>query len=245
MHWKTATAEHIGKRFEQQDRAAIFESADGQRYLLALADGMGGHQGGALAAETLVKVAGEQWEREADNLVRHHPERFLKQVCFKAHQEINRVGKAQELNPHSTCVLLLLSEIHAWWSHLGDSRLYHFREGRLLRRTRDHSLVQMLVDMGRIREEEMATHQDQGCLLRGLGGNEISEPECGGGETQPGDVFILCSDGLWEHVSPEEMHQTLDPGDLPHSAARLVTRAFSRGGEHCDNITLAVAWRED
>ncbi|MCP4699896.1 MAG: serine/threonine-protein phosphatase, partial [Gammaproteobacteria bacterium] len=129
------------------------------------------------------------------------------------------------------------------WTHLGDSRLYHFREDNLQIRTKDHSIVQMLVDMGRIREEDMATHRDQGRLLKGLGGDEPPELEFHHSLALAGDAFILCSDGLWERLSAKEMQQHLQPFGLKKKAKNLVELAARRGGKYGDNVAAAAAYR--
>jgi serine/threonine protein phosphatase PrpC len=239
--WKTAKAEHIGGRAEQQDRSVILVPPQADRCLLVVADGMGGHRGGALAAQAVVDTARAIWENQPGVMGR--PVDLLEHIVLSAHHAVNAVGEAHGLNPHSTCVLLLLEGERAWWSHVGDSRLYHFHADRLQGRTRDHSLVQMWVDMGRIREEDMGSHQDQGCLLRGLGGYELPEIEHGEAVTQAGDGFVLCSDGVWEHASVEEMQQSLRAPDLEPAAQALVRQARERGGKTCDNLSLLLARR--
>jgi serine/threonine protein phosphatase PrpC len=99
---------------------------------------------------------------------------------------------------------LYIEDNQAWWAHVGDSRLYHFNRKKLLSRTKDHSIVQLLVDLERISEEEMATHPDQGRLLKGLGGDEPIKPDFGQATLHAGDSLLLCSDGFWEQISPQK-----------------------------------------
>jgi serine/threonine protein phosphatase PrpC len=240
MKWQTASAEAIGGREEQQDRAACYAAPDGSAALVAVADGMGGHRGGALAAQSVVDAAGSVWR---DPSGRGTPRDLLAGLCSAAHEAINAAGKAKGIQPHSTGVFLLVGPDRADWAHVGDSRLYRFANGRLVERTRDHSVVQLLVEMGEVEEGEMATHPTQNRLLRSLGGQETPEPDFGGAELGPDDSFLLCSDGLWETVTVEEMAAALSADDLDRAARMLVALAAERGGPMGDNVTVALARR--
>lgn len=240
MHWNLACANHIGGRREQQDRCATFSQASA--HLLVLADGMGGHQGGSLAAEAVVAAGGAAWAELAREITTVAPNFVLRRVCEEAQARIHAINREQDIYPHSTCVVLFLRDYHAWWTHLGDSRLYHFRGERMLSRTRDHSVVQMLVDMGRVRDEDMGRHPDQGRLLKGLGGDERLALDYFEAATQPEDFFLLCSDGLWEQVQPSEMPaRVLQPPALAQAAQALVDLAAERGGDGGDNVAVALA----
>ena len=241
MRWQLATAGHIGGRMEQQDRTALFNATDRDDHLLIVADGMGGHQGGALAAQTVVDTAQMLWAQYKEGREITRPANFLYRLLTQSHQAINQVGAANDLTPHSTCVALFLRENKAWWTHLGDSRLYHFRKDEMLQRTRDHSLVQILVDMGRIDEDEMGTHPDQGCLLKGLGGDETLDLECTQEDLQDDDAFLLCSDGLWERIKPDEMYAHFSTMPPTQAATTMVDIAVERGGAKGDNVSIALA----
>jgi serine/threonine protein phosphatase PrpC len=206
---------------------------------MVLADGMGGHSGGALASAAVTAVAGRLFTRfrpQSDN-----PGDFLRQVINAVHQEINLIGKREDLTPHSTGVFLLLTNGHAHWGHVGDSRLYHFRHGKLLVRTLDHSMVQLLKEMGKIKEEAMAKHPDQGRLLTSLGGSEQPDPSFGSAPVQEGDAFLLCSDGLWETIQLPEMAAAFGGQDLAAAARDLVDQAAQRGGVKGDNVSVVLA----
>ena len=198
MIWQAAKAAAIGGRKEQQDRVELFEARDGSERLLALTDGMGGHSGGALAAEALVTTARELWQKHLINPTA--ADLLLSAIIESAHQRINAIGEEKGLSPRATAVLLHLTDDKAHWTHVGDSRLYRFRGGDLLGRTHDHSVVQMLVDLGKVAEQEMGTHPDQNRLTQSLGGDKDPEPEPDAAEVAVGDGFLLCSDGLWEQV---------------------------------------------
>lgn len=231
----TAHALHIGGREEQQDSAAVLQSGD--EALLVLADGMGGHAGGQLASAAVVATAERLWQDGAD---RSDPGAFLTRIFEEAHAEINRIGEERGINPRSTGVLVHLRDNKATWTHIGDSRLYRFRGTDVLGRTHDHSVVQMLRDMGKISEEEMGHHPDQNRLTHSLGGETDPEPEIETADVQPGDAFVLCSDGLWEMVSPEEMAAAA-AGDLKEQAGSLAAHANERAGAGSDNISIVMA----
>lgn len=237
MKWQTATADAIGGREEQQDRAVCFAAPNGHNCLVVVADGMGGHRGGALAAQSVVEAAAAVWH---DPQLDNPPEDVLTSLCFAAHDAVNRAGKAHGIQPHSTGVFLWLTGGNAYWAHVGDSRLYRFVHGRLLGRTRDHSVVQLLVDMGEVTEEQMATHPTQNRLFRSLGGDEAPEADFGSAEVGDADAFLLCSDGLWETVTVEEMAAALSAEDLQRAATMLVGLAADRGGPTGDNVTVAL-----
>jgi serine/threonine protein phosphatase PrpC len=237
MTWRFGIASDIGGRDEQQDRVEIIASTGGDDYLIVVADGMGGHRGGAFAAQAVVDSAKRFFETASVT----DPLASLGKLCAQAHQAVVDVGEQGSQPPGSTCVLLYLSADEAYWAHAGDSRLYHFRNGKILTRTMDHSMVQLLVSRGKMAEAEMATSPLQNQLYMRLGGEQQPKPEFGAAEVQQGDVFMLCSDGFWGAVDPEEVGAVLSEKDLEAAAERLVQLARERGGNGGDNITVAMA----
>lgn len=238
MKWQAATAERIGGREEQQDRVGFFHSRDGTACLLLVADGMGGHRGGSLAAQTLLEIAETKWDSCGG--APKDPKQFLENLCQDAHQEINLRGREQGLDPRSTVVALIVQESSACWVHVGDSRLYLFRGQELRVRTRDHSLVQELVEAGQIAEEDMATHPDQNKLLRSIGGEYPPETTHGSTSLRPTDPLLLCSDGFWEQITAEEMAVALAARNLDESLNHLADLAVRRGGPSGDNVAVAA-----
>jgi serine/threonine protein phosphatase PrpC len=240
MNWEIAYNNHIGGREEQQDRIATFSTADNQQHLLVAADGMGGHQGGSLASEMVIKTAELAWQQFTDEDI----PQFLQNIIEQAHENINNIGKEYNISPRSTCVLAYIKDQYIWWAHLGDSRLYHFRGTKLLKRTKDHSIVQLLHDLGRIKEEQMATHPDQGSLLKGLGGeDEDIQADFGEAKLHPGDSIVLCTDGFWEHITTEQLATSLQQTKKPLKPRiqQLVTDALKNGGAEGDNISIIAA----
>ena len=188
---ETACYADIGARGEQQDRVAVF--AREEQRLLVLADGLGGHADGAMAAQAVIDVAREQFQAP----VEHAPADLLSGIVRGAHERIRGMGAERGGSPHSTCVLLHVGESAAVWAHVGDSRLYRFRHGRLMARTLDHSLVELQRLQGRIDSEQMKRHPDQGRLLEALGADRLPQPDTGEWRVSAGAGFLLASDGLW------------------------------------------------
>ncbi|MFQ5675602.1 MAG: PP2C family protein-serine/threonine phosphatase, partial [bacterium] len=208
-------------------------------------DGMGGHAGGALAAEAVIESAQEAWHSlSAASLVL--PKDFLAATCTRAHKQIREIGRQHGVFPKSTCIFLYLSENQAHWAYVGDSRLYHVRDGRILFRTRDHSVVQMLADKGKIKEKETGRHRDQNRLLQALGSEDGVVPDFGFAQLKWEDTFLLCSDGLWEVFSPEEIESWMGEGLDPEAVEQWVEEAVRRGGENGDNVSLVLAkWKQN
>jgi PPM family protein phosphatase len=232
--WDRGAASELGARHEQQDCWGIFQSPDQRGLLAILADGMGGHLDGALGAQLVVDEARKFVQDPA--AARVDPRAALDHLCRRMHDTIN----SQSETARSTVVMVWLEGGQAYWLNVGDSRLYHFRDGQRLMRTRDHSAVQLLMDLGEIDESEMATHPAQNRLYRCLGGADPPKPDLGQLAIQTGDLLALCSDGVWEHVPEAEFWDTARANG-PAAAARLLTaRAVQRGGAAADNATLIL-----
>jgi PPM family protein phosphatase len=164
-----------------------------------------------------------------------------------------RVPGTARADMHSTVVCLVLDFVGhaAHWAHAGDSRLYWFRAAQVLDRTRDHSLVQSLVDAGMLAEHEMRTHPKRSELRSALGITddqlEVAVAD-GGRPVQPGDVFLLCTDGLWEYVDDAVLESTLaaaaTPDDWLDALAAEVTQAAAHKTSH-DNFSALVVWTRD
>ena len=236
---ETAMWAHIGGREEQQDRVAVFQDPGAQ--LLVVADGLGGHESGASAAQAVVDAARDELECAGGF---QKAEGHLAAIVADAHRRINAIEAAglRVERPHSTCVLLHVAGGVATWAHVGDSRLYRFEDGRLADRTIDHSVVEMMRLRGQITEEEMKTHPDQNRLYEALGGAQVPEPEFGSKIVTAGDAFLLASDGVWENVSNAELERVLDGQDFTVALKGLVAEARASGGPKCDNLA-AAAWR--
>ncbi|MGE0155081.1 MAG: PP2C family serine/threonine-protein phosphatase [Reyranellaceae bacterium] len=240
MAWDIATAQSPGGRENQEDAFLIVPEAGGGPLFLAVADGAGGHADGEKASQAAVaslKDAMAQAPRDAAAA-----KSWLAQAIAGAHRRIGALGQGVAA-PRSTLVALWSQGGRAVAGHVGDSRLYHFSDGKLAFRSRDHSVVQLLVDMGRLKEEDIADHPDRSRLTRALGGGEAVDADISDFVLAPGDGLALCSDGVWEHIQPPELATALRTQDLDRAARELVQLAVKRGGADADNATLVLARR--
>ncbi|ATE59131.1 PP2C family protein-serine/threonine phosphatase [Thauera sinica] len=237
---ETCVAQHIGDRAEQQDRVGLFTHPTRPEILLAiLADGMGGHSGGAMAAEQVV-IKGRQ---DLDVFAPRHEtaEQLLGSVLADAHTVIRLTRFTSEQDPHSTAVVLLLQGDMVTWAHCGDSRLYHFRGPEIVARTEDHSLVGELQRQGRLDEHQARSHPQRNVLLSCLGSDREPRIEYGHArQLAEGNSFLLCSDGLWAYFSDDELAQTVHEHSARAAAETLIGRARERAAGGGDNISLAI-----
>lgn len=243
MPWRFDQASHVGGRREQQDRVGVFSVREEERHLIVVADGMGGHRDGAVAADTVLATA----ERAFASGGQQAPQELLSDLCAAAHRSVKALGPGGGKSPGSTCVLLYLCGAEAYWAHIGDSRLYHFRDGHTQFATVDHSLQELMKVHGDGAAGDPGANALRHRLYMRLGG--AREPEATFGSTMvlPGDLFLLCSDGFWASVSPAETTSLMGDGAFPEGSAHsLVALARMRGGKRGDNIGLALAqWRPE
>jgi serine/threonine protein phosphatase PrpC len=232
MSWQFSKASHIGGREEQQDRVSILTSNFYSACILA--DGVGGHKGGAMAAQILLEECEKLWPPTIP------PKIWLEIICQHTHRQIKQQGKAKKISPKTTCVILLVKKNRIYWTHVGDSRLYHIRKNRIIQQSEDHSIAQILLAMGKIRAEQMANHPDKNRLLKSLGGEEKMTIEMHESRIKSGDGLVLCSDGLWESIHTGEFSYALKQADLQQAAEQLVKRAVQRGGEKGDNVSVCL-----
>jgi serine/threonine protein phosphatase PrpC len=239
----------IGKRPYQQDRLAQWHTRDA--LFMVVADGMGGHAHGDIAAQITVDCLGAAFRNEAKPAVAE-PDKFLFAAITRAHAMILHQTQRQGLafdatnSPRTTVVACLVQGGYAFWSFVGDSRLYVIRDGRILTRTRDHTPVQMLVDAGRIREEAAATHPDRNKLLQCLGGPRPPRVEpTAQARLLEDDLVVLCSDGFWGPLTQRQLLMGLLGKELKKALPELLTLSETRAGPRCDNLSvLAIHWHD-
>lgn len=233
-------AQHQGDRKEQQDRVAILPHQKARGVALAVvADGMGGHTGGALAAEQVVHTASTNLQHfsPADD----PPQQMLQTSLLEAHTMIKASRFMNEKDPHSTAVMLLLQPGRVSWGYCGDSRLYRFRGDRLAFRTVDHSYVEHLVAIGKITPEQALIHPNRNILLTSLGGREDPRFDFGAADDLAGgDSFLLCSDGLWAYFSEAELGGVIAAYSARQASEILIGRARERAHGEGDNVSLAI-----
>ncbi len=239
MTWRFELATDIGGRAEQQDRVEVLVAPDRpDDYLVILADGMGGQLDGAAAAQSVIDTARHAFT----NTPAANPKQFLTDLCRKAHDAITDIGRQRQTNPASTCTILYIRDNEAYWVHVGDSRLYHFKADKLLSRTQDHSVSELLKGDGQPGRPEHSSNSADNRLYMCLGGQNELTPEFGATAVGENDWFMLCSDGFWQHVDPNEVIQVLKSSSSKRKAARdLAIVAKRRGGAYGDNVSLALA----
>lgn len=245
MKYSIVKESRIGARKLNQDRVANW--ASGRAVLLAVADGLGGHAHGEVAAQMAVDHLGRAFGQEAQPAL-PQPELFLPRALAAAHVAILREAESRRMRevPRTVIVACLVQDGVAHWAHIGDSRFYLFRKGRIVARTRDHSLVQQLVDEGRIREEAAASHPDRNRLLQCLGGVHAPRVDAGSERLEKDDVCLLCSDGLWGPLTQRQLVHALSTQPLPQAVESLLELAEARAAHEADNTSVvAMAWGEE
>ena len=198
---------------------------------------MGGDGAGELASEGVSLVARQLWQqgewREQPGPV------FLEALCQQAHMELRRRGQGLASGePHSTVVALLIRNDRVCWVHVGDSRLYLFQGRRCLWQTEDHSVSQLKVRRGELDAAQVADDEDQHKLLQGLGGPMPPQVEHGAAVLRARQAFVLCSDGVWEHLSSEELGQFAQRRDQQDALREAITLVLERAGAAGDNAAL-------
>ena len=235
----------IGRRKVNQDRGAYSYSRD--VLLLVLADGMGGHARGELAAEIAVNTINNRFQTEARTALRR-PREFIEGAIHAAHRAI--VAYADQNNmlecPRTTVVVCVVQSGRAVWGHVGDSRLYCFRGGQLATSTADHSRVQQLIDAGIITRAQAAVHPDRNKIYNCLGG--VTPPTVTLSEEWPlaiGDSLWLSTDGFWAQFDAHRLAQLAAGETIVDLVPRLMLEAERKAGADADNLTVvAVTWEE-
>lgn len=222
-------------RSENQDRMSGTSVPLGRLFIVA--DGMGGHRGGALAAQLVVQGLQQHLELAAELPV----EEAIKKAFQAANDTVYRQAHAGDPAVEgmgSTAVVLLVCGSSARVAHVGDSRAYLYRNGVLKQLTRDHTVVQRMVDAGMLKPEEAAGHPDSNLLVRAMGNRpEVDVDISTELPVEEGDAFLLCSDGLSTYVAREAIENVLrGSASAQEVADALVELALESGGP--DNITV-------
>lgn len=231
-----------GGRSWNQDHVGYVRLADDRGAWVALADGLGSHRGSGQAAEVAVNAALHRSMQSGADLTSS----TVESVMEAAHQAVVRAARSADHEARGMRTTLVILGVHqraAIWGHVGDSRLYHIRDHRVVERTLDDSVVEVLYRDGQISEEEMGSHPDRNQLLRTLSGEESFRARVRDSvvELQAGDRFFLCTDGAWERLPTRDIERL---SRRCHSAGEfgeaLMAEVFSDGSEGRDNVSLAV-----
>jgi len=220
-------------RENNQDYYGSYDTINGK--LIIVCDGMGGYEGGEIASQMAVDIIKD----EVSNKQGLSKNKLLSDALVRAH---NSIKQRQTENPDiadmgTTAVALLLDDHQFWYAHAGDSRLYLSRNGKITRLSKDHSLVQQMIDGGIITERDAKEHPKKNIITRALGAKDGTPDVSGPFTAYQGDKFLLCSDGLHDYLNDEEIEKIMQ--NSPQEASeKLVNLANERGG--ADNITVQV-----
>ena len=232
-----------GPRQYNQDRLAYSYSKDA--LLLVVADGMGGHRHGEIAAQLAVTTMTDAFQRLAVPML-SSPAKFLIDHMQQIHDMIDQLTQEQELveSPRATIVAAVVQRGVLYCAHVGDSRLYHFRDGHLLYRTEDHSIVQSLYSKGIINKDDMSTHPYRHKVYSCLGGDvppkiDLSDRH----ELAEGDTILLCTDGVWGAVADEQIKRILNSPSITEGITTLLDQAENASQEQGDNMSaIGLQW---
>jgi serine/threonine protein phosphatase PrpC len=234
-----------GGRANNEDRVTYCYSRDA--LLMVVADGMGGHHYGEVAAQIAIQTLADVFQREARPLLAD-PFRFLQKSMTNAHHAILDYTSRHRLKdtPRTTCVACVVQDNIAYWAHTGDSRLYMMRGGKTIAQTKDHSRIRLLIEEGMLSEAQAAVHPDRNKIYSCLG--SPTPPEIEFSRKMPlehGDILLLCTDGMWGVLPGEMMATSLKGANLLQAVPMLLNQAETRGGAHGDNLSVvAVRWEE-
>jgi len=192
-----------------------------------------------------VRLFIERFQQEAKPVLRN-PLKFMQDTMLRAHAALGSYANQFSMleTPRTTCVAVVVQGGYAYWTHVGDSRFYLLRQGKLIASTKDHSKVQYLVDQGIITPQEVPSHPDRNKIFSCLGG--MAEPVIDLSKRTPlfdGDILILCTDGLWSVYPHGEMATMLTSTPILTTAPRIMREAEVRGGAEGDNLSaIIVRW---
>lgn len=229
-----------GGRENNEDSVGMYQ--DGEAYCFMLADGLGGHGMGEVASQLAIETAvGRFAQGERD-------EAFL-QEAFEAAQEVIAARQQEDRrcrDMKTTLVVLDIEKDRIRWGHIGDSRLYYFVKGKLKERTLDHSVPQMLVSAGEIKEKEIRHHPDRNRLLRVLGTDqeEVNYQESQWVNRSGKQAFLLCSDGFWELIEEKKMETALKKAPTPEEWIKAMEEIVCKNGRgtNMDNYSAVAVW---
>jgi serine/threonine protein phosphatase PrpC len=245
-------ASHIGKvRKRNEDayftlQATLSQNSETFPFgLFLVADGMGGHKGGELASALTARVVsgavlGEFYLPWLTSDVKDaRPQRPINEVILEAANEANLAVHRVAPEAGTTLTCALIQGTNAYIVHVGDSRAYLIRQGRLEQITQDHSLLARLIELGQISPEEAASHPQRNVLYKAIGQGSTLEVDFYLKSLPTNSYLLLCSDGLWNFIQEDRMAAIVREAPTPQDAChQLVREANAQGGE--DNITVIL-----
>jgi serine/threonine protein phosphatase PrpC len=240
---EAGTAQHIGNRPQQNDRAALFTGARAPGYVLAvLADGMAG---GATASEQVLHTSKQLFDefKPGDRPSIERLSNLLREIVHETHLVIKMNGVATQTEPHCTFTGVVITPAgQAVWAHVGDSRIYRFEQGECKMRTSDASYIEHLMDTDKLPAESARNHRHSKLLVNVLG-NSRKEPFVALGSHEglaAGDAFLLCSDGLWHFFTDAELGVVISKNTPRQASEMLINKAGERAQGKGGNCTMAI-----
>lgn len=227
-------------RSHNEDSGGMFENANGQ-VLAVIADGMGGHQAGDVASQLATSMIKEKWLASKALVEPEKAEEWLINTLSEVNQSIysHSLEKEECRGMGTTVVIAICTEEFITIAHIGDSRCYLFNESGFHQITEDHSLVNELVRSGEISRADAQHHPRKNIVLKALGTEEYVTADVQTLTWEQGDRLLLCSDGLTDKVSDDELAQMLEPGqEIKQTGQDLINLANERGGE--DNVSVII-----
>ena len=226
MQYSLGFQSNIGGRPNNEDRVAVVERDDA--VLMVLGDGLGGHRGGEIASQALIDSLCSSFEHtSADQL--SNPNSFLLFAIGLAHKMIHRKAlesEIPEVDPKTTCVACIIKDDIAYWAHVGDSRLYIVRNNEFIFQTEDHTTDEF---------------DNSSRINRCVGGIQTPRPTIGEKfELKENDAILLCSDGAWRSLDPEDIEQYVNPKSPQEGLQTLLRRLEKRNPPPSDNVTAAI-----
>ncbi len=237
---KTAILSKAGGRKHNEDYCSYLEKSGYGCYILA--DGLGGHRGGAYASRIIVESVLEAFSANP-GFTRELLKNYLENARNSFLDAQNQDGSLK--NMKATVVIVLSDFQKGYWAHIGDSRLYFFREGKLQAQTSDHSVPGHMFKIGDISYEQIRFHEDRNRLTRAFDGGEISRFEFAtkAASLNGGDAILLCTDGFWEYVLEKEMQSDLVRANNPETwLIMMEKRLLSRAEKGHDNYSAVAIY---
>lgn len=239
MRISTAYLSEQGGREKNEDTVCIRRKDN--KLCVFVGDGLGGYDNGKFASETAAQTIIEFYDQH-DFL----NENQMRSAAVLANDKIKEQQIVRNSNMKTTIVVLGIDDLRARWMHVGDSRLYYFKNGKIVCQTMDHSVSQIAVLMGEITQEEIRFHEDRNRVLRALG-SDNSKPDISNLTviSDEKEAFLLCTDGFWEYVFEDEMEETLLKAKSPEKWLKkmrgILEKRVPRGN---DNYTAAAVFLE-
>lgn len=246
-HFRVSVLSKVGGRERNEDACGYWAGAGSTLACYVLADGAGGHGGGDVASRVAVQAVLDRFAQQPDASAIS-----VMRLLQAANESVisEQASDRRLADMRSTLVLLQIDarRHEAFWGHVGDSRLYCFRKGRIAIRTKDHSLLQNMIDAGMVKEVDAPGAPDRNVLTGSLGGEDCFAPTAtdSGYPFEEGSAFLLCSDGFWGLLEDQEMESGLRGADSPEAWLRNMESSIAaRLRPGADNYSAIALWYGD